>query len=228
MSSERPQNDRPRRGVMFVISSPSGAGKTTLCRRLISEVPGVQLSISATTRPPRPGERDGADYHFVSQEKFQDMIDRDEFLEWAKVFKNFYGTPRSEVESRLVSGIDVVFDVDWQGARALKTIRPGDVCSVFILPPSLSQLKQRLEGRPGADPRAVQSRLDGAGQDILRWGEYDFPIINDNLDTAFAELRSILMVERIRRTRASMGTMVDQLLKDVGLATKTQSGSATS
>ena len=228
MSSERPQIVRPRRGVMFVISSPSGAGKTTLCRRLITEVPGVQLSISATTRPARPGEANGVDYHFKSQDEFQDMIDRDEFLEWAKVFKNFYGTPRSEVETRLVSGIDVVFDVDWQGARALKTIRPGDVCSVFILPPSIAQLKQRLEGRPGSDPKSVQSRLDGAGQDILRWGEYDHSIVNDNLDTAFAELRAILMTERIRRTRASMGIMVDQLLKDVGLATKTQSGSATS
>ncbi|HEV7691147.1 MAG TPA: guanylate kinase [Hyphomonadaceae bacterium] len=228
MSSERPHIDRPRRGVMFVISSPSGAGKTTLCRRLITEVPGVQLSISATTRAARPGEANGVDYHFRSQEQFQDMIDRDEFLEWAKVFKNFYGTPRSEVEQRLVSGIDVVFDVDWQGARALKTQRPGDVCSVFILPPSIAQLKQRLEGRPGSDPKSVDSRLSGAGQDILRWGEYDHSIVNDNLDTAFTELRAILMTERIRRTRASMGIMVDQLLKDVGLATKTQSGSATS
>jgi guanylate kinase len=212
---------------MFVISSPSGAGKTTLCRRLISEVPGVQLSVSATTRPPRPGETDGVDYHFRSVEQFENMIDRDEFLEWAKVFKNFYGTPRTEVEARLVAGRDVVFDVDWQGARALKTIMPGDVVSVFILPPGLAQLKQRLEGRPGADPKAVQSRLDGAGQDILRWGEYDFAIVNDNLDAAFAELKAILYVERMKRTRASLGIMVDQLLKDARLATKTQSGSAT-
>ena len=143
------------------------------------------------------------------------------------MFKNFYGTPRSEVEARLVAGTDVVFDVDWQGARALKTIRPGDVCSVFILPPSLAQLKQRLEGRPGADEKSVQSRLDGAGQDILRWGEYDFAIVNDNLDAAFNELRSILMVERMKRARAPLGIMVDQLLKDARLATKTQSGSAT-
>ncbi len=228
MSNDRAQKVRPRRGIMFVISSPSGAGKTTLCRRLISEVPGVQLSISATTRPARPGERDGADYHFVTEEKFQDMTDRDEFLEWAQVFKSYYGTPRSEVEARLVAGTDVVFDVDWQGARALKTIRPGDVVSVFILPPSLAQLKQRLEGRPGATEKSVQSRLDGAGQDILRWGEYDYAIVNDNLDTAFAELRAILMTERTRRIRASLGIMVDQLLKDAHLAKKTQSGSAAS
>lgn len=228
MSSERRQNDRPRRGVMFVISSPSGAGKTTLCRRLIEEVAGVELSISATTRPARPGEADGVDYHFRTVEQFEKMIDRDEFFEWAKVFKNFYGTPRSEVEARLVAGMDVVFDVDWQGARALKTIRPGDVVSVFILPPSLTQLRQRLEGRPGADEKSVQSRLDGAGQDILRWGEYDYAIVNDNLDTAFAELRAILYTERNRRVRASLGIMVDQLLKDAHLAKKTQSGSAAS
>ena len=227
MSSDPAQRERPRRGVMFVISSPSGAGKTTLCRRLISEVPGVELSVSATTRSPRPGETDGVDYHFKSVAQFEDMIDQDDFLEWAKVFKNFYGTPRSEVEARLVAGMDVVFDVDWQGARALKTIRPGDVCSVFILPPGLAQLKSRLEGRPGADANSVQSRLDGAGQDILRWGEYDFAIVNDDLDAAFADLKAILYVERMKRQRASLGIMVDQLLKDARVATKTQSGSAT-
>jgi guanylate kinase len=225
MSSDRPH--RPRRGIMFVVSSPSGAGKTTLSRRLIKDVPNVELSVSATTRPIRPGETDGVDYHFCSEEEFQKKIERDEFFEWARVFKNFYGTPRSEVEARLVAGTDVVFDVDWQGARALKTIRAGDVVSVFILPPSLRQLKQRLEGRPGADTKAVQSRLDGAGQDILRWGEYDYAIINDDLDKAFDELKSILITERTRRARASLGIMVDQLLKDAGLAKKTQSGSAT-
>lgn len=227
MSSDPAQRERPRRGVMFVISSPSGAGKTTLCRRLIKEVPGVELSVSATTRAPRPGESDGVDYHFRSVDQFERMIDQDDFLEWAKVFKNFYGTPRSEVEARLVAGMDVVFDVDWQGARALKTIRPGDVCSVFILPPGLAQLKSRLEGRPGADANSVQSRLDGAGQDILRWGEYDFAIVNDDLDAAFADLKAILYVERMKRQRASLGIMVDQLLKDARVATKTQSGSAT-
>jgi guanylate kinase len=203
---------------MFVISSPSGAGKTTLCRRLITEVPGVQLSISATTRPARPNERDGVDYHFCTQEQFQDRIDRDDFLEHAKVFNHYYGTPRSEVEARLAAGTDVVFDVDWQGARALKTTRPGDVVSVFILPPTIGHLRQRLEGRPGADAKSVAGRLAGAGQDILRWGEYDYAIVNDNLDTAFSELRAILMAERTRRTRASLGRMVDQLLKDSGLA----------
>lgn len=201
---------------MFVISSPSGAGKTTLCRRLITEVPGVTLSISATTRPIRSGETDGVDYHFYDEEAFRDLIAREEFLEWAHVHGNYYGTPRAEVEARLVSGIDVVFDVDWQGARALKTMRPGDVVSVFILPPSIAQLRQRLEGRAGSTPESVKSRLAGAGQDILRWGVYDYALLNDNLDTAFSDLRAILMTERTRRSRAALGHLVDGLLSDAG------------
>lgn len=207
-------SDRPRRGLMFVISSPSGAGKTTLCRRIISEVPGVSLSVSATTRPIREGETDSIDYHFRTTEEFERMIDRDEFLEWAKVHRNYYGTPRSEVEAKLVSGVDVVFDVDWQGARALKTQRPGDVVSVFILPPSIPQLKARLEGRAGSDAQSVAARLSGAHDDILRWGEYDYALVNDNLDTAFLELRSILIAERARRARAALGKMVDRLLDE--------------
>jgi guanylate kinase len=219
MSSERPASDRPpfdrlRRGLMFVISSPSGAGKTTLCRRIISEVPGVSLSISATTRPMRPNESDGADYFFRTVEQFETMIDRDEFLEWAKVHRNYYGTPRAEVEARLVAGVDVVFDVDWQGARALKTQRPGDVVSVFILPPSIAQLRNRLENRPGSDAASVAARLAGAHDDILRWGEYDYAVVNDNLDSAFLELRSILFAERTRRARAALGRMVDRLLDE--------------
>ncbi len=219
MSNER-SGDRVRRGVMFVISSPSGAGKTTLCRRLITEVPGVQLSISAAQRAGAAGrgERDGLSFPLRRAVPGHDRPGRVPGVGQG-LSRISTATPRSEVETRLVSGIDVVFDVDWQGARrgTLKTIRPGDVCSVFILPPSIAQLKQGLEGaHPGSDQKSVQSRLAGAGQDILRWGEYDYAIINDNLDTAFAELRAILMTERIRRTRASMGIMVDQLLKDVG------------
>ena len=217
MSSERPggpAGDRPRRGIMFVISSPSGAGKTTLCRRIISEVPGVSLSVSATTRPIRQGETDGADYLFRTSAEFEEMIDRDAFLEWAKVHRNYYGTPRAEVEQRLVAGMDVVFDVDWQGARALKTQRPGDVVSVFILPPSIPQLRARLEGRPGSTAQSVAARLAGAHDDILRWGEYDYALVNDNLDTAFSELRAILIAERTRRVRAALGRMVDRLLAE--------------
>lgn len=207
-------SDRPRRGVMFVVSSPSGAGKTTLCRRLITEVPGVSLSVSSTTRPIRTGESDGVDYDFKTVDEFKAMIDRDDFIEWAKVFENYYGTPRKEVEAKLVQGVDVVFDVDWQGARKLKSKRPGDVVSVFILPPSIELLKDRLQNRPGTDPATLTRRLAGAGNDILRWGEYDYAIVNDNLDTAFAELRSILMTERTKRTRAALGELVDNLLTD--------------
>jgi guanylate kinase len=213
MSSERASTERPRRGLMFVISSPSGAGKTTLCHRLLAE-PGVELSISATTRAKRPNEVDGKDYHFRTVEQFKAMIEADAFIEWAQVFDHYYGTPTAHVEQRLQAGTDVIFDVDWQGARALKTIRAGDVVSVFILPPSIDKLKQRLEGRPGASEASVTDRLAGAGQDILRWGEYDYAIVNDNLDSAFAELRAILIAERIRRKRAKLGFMVDQLLKD--------------
>jgi guanylate kinase len=202
---------------MFVISSPSGAGKTTLCRRLIEEGSGVGLSVSVTTRSLRPGEVDGRDYHFRTREVFEEMIGRNEFLEWARVFDNYYGTPVREVEDRLAAGEDVVFDVDWQGARALKTIRPGDVASVFILPPSIPKLRARLEGRPGADARSVAARLAGAGQDILRWGEYDYAIVNDDLETAFLELKSILTTERARRARAALGGLVDTLLRDAGV-----------
>lgn len=210
-------SERPRRGLMFVISSPSGAGKTTLCRRLIEECPGVGLSVSATTRARRPGESDGRDYHFRTREAFEEMIARGDFLEWAQVFDHYYGTPAREVEERLSAGEDVVFDVDWQGARSLKIIRPGDVASVFILPPSIPQLRARLEGRPGADARSVASRLAGAGQDILRWGEYDYSIVNDDLETAFLELKAILTTERARRARAALGGFVDTLLRDAGV-----------
>lgn len=216
MSSERASTERPRRGLMFVISSPSGAGKTTLCHRLIAEMPGVELSISATTRSRRPNEIDGKDYHFRSVDQFKAMIGADAFIEWAQVFDHYYGTPTAHVEDRLKAGTDVVFDVDWQGARALKTIRAGDVVSVFILPPSIDKLRQRLQGRPGATEAGVEGRLAGAGHDILRWGEYDYAIVNDDLDNAFAELRAILIAERIRRKRAKLGFMVDQLLKDSG------------
>ena len=206
MSSDRPdstpqQRVRPRRGIMLVISSPSGAGKTTLCRRIITEVPGVELSISATTREPRPNERDGSDYHFRSVEQFQDMIERDEFLEWARVFKNFYGTPRSEVEARLVQGMDVVFDVDWQGARALKTIRPGDVVSIFILPPSLAELERRLRARNTDSDEVIAARMERAANEISHWDGYDYVLINDHVDGCFDEVRAILRAERLKRRR---------------------------
>ena len=203
-----------RRGVMFVVSSPSGAGKTTLCRRLLEEVDGVSMSVSATTREKRPGEEDGEHYHFIDHSKFEGMITQDGFLEWARVFENYYGTPRADVEDKLAKGIDVLFDVDWQGARALKQVLPGDVVSVFILPPSITELKRRLEGRPGATPETVSKRLAGAARDIKRWGEYDYVMINEELDAAYAELKAILLTERLSRRAPSLGARVDELIEE--------------
>jgi len=205
-------SNRQRRGIMFVLSSPSGAGKTTLSRRLIASVSGLELSVSATTRAMRPGEANGVDYHFMPRARFEEMIAQGGFLEWAEVFDHLYGTPLAEVEARLSEGIDVVFDVDWQGARALKGARPGDVVSVFILPPSIAELRARLEGRSGGDPGVVKRRLSGASEDIKRWGEYDFAIVNDDLERAFSELAGILISERVRRARGGLGAFVDDLL----------------
>jgi guanylate kinase len=201
---------------MFVVSSPSGAGKTTLSKRLISDVSGVELSVSATTRSMRPGEVDGVDYHFMSRSSFIRRRDEGGFIEWAEVFDHLYGTPLAEVEARLSAGADVVFDVDWQGARALKAARPGDVVSVFILPPSIRELKARLEGRSGGDPETVARRLAGAAEDLKRWGEYDFAIVNDDVQRAFQELSGILFSERVRRARGGLGDFVDELLHQTG------------
>lgn len=203
-----------RRGVMFVVSSPSGAGKTTLTRRLLDEDTSVEMSVSATTRPMRPGEEEGVHYYFKSHAEFESMIEAGEFLEWARVFENYYGSPRGVVEERLNRGRDVIFDVDWQGARSMKEVLPGDVVSVFILPPSIAELKTRLEGRPEATPESVSARLAGAAKDIKRWGEYDYVIVNDDLETAYKELCAILITERLRRRFAALGARVDQLLDD--------------
>ena len=203
-----------RRGVMFVISSPSGAGKTTLSRRLLKEVNGVVMSVSATTREIRPGEEDGVHYHFVKHADFEQKIEQDGFIEWAKVFEHYYGTPRADVEDKLAKGVDVLFDVDWQGARALKQVMPGDVVSVFILPPSIIELKRRLEGRPGATDENVAKRLAGAARDIQRWGEYDYVMINEDLDPAYEELKAILLTERLSRRAPSLGARVDALIEE--------------
>ncbi|MBI1338585.1 guanylate kinase [bacterium] len=206
-------SERRRRGLMIVVSSPSGAGKTTLCKRLLASEPGVMSSVSVTTRPMRPREAEGSDYLFRTEAEFRAMVDRSEFLEWAEVFGRLYGTPRAEVEARLASGVDIVFDLDWQGARSLKTAMPGDVVSVFILPPSIDQLKARLEGREGATPEGVLARLAGAANDIRRWAEYDHVIVNDDLDAAFDVLRSIVRTRRSVREKAGLGAFVDDLLK---------------
>lgn len=190
-----------RRGLMLVISSPSGAGKTTLARKLMGEFDDVVLSVSATTRAPRPNEKDGVDYHFRPEAAFRDMIGKHAFLEWAKVFDAYYGTPRADTVAHLEGGNDVLFDVDWQGADALHDQMPNDCVSVFVLPPSIEALESRLSARPGSTPEIVERRMRDAKAEILHWRRYDYCIINDELEVAYATLRRILMVEREKRLR---------------------------
>jgi guanylate kinase len=190
-----------RRGLMFVLSSPSGAGKTTLSRRLIADQGGkAVLSVSATTRSPRPTEKDRQDYQFVDEATFLTMVEEGAFLEWANVFGNKYGTPRGVVEGRLSSGIDVVFDVDWQGARALAQAAPNDVVRVFVLPPSIDELERRLRSR-GEDQTVINRRMDRARQEISHWSEYDYVLVNDDVERCFGALLTILDAERLRRNR---------------------------
>ena len=190
-----------RRGLMLVISSPSGAGKTTLARKLMGEFEDVALSVSVTTREARPGETDGQDYHFRSHDQFTRMIAERGFLEWAKVFDHYYGTPRADTEEKLANGKDVLFDVDWQGADALHDQVPNDCVSVFVLPPSIEALEQRLSARPGSTPEIVARRMADAKAEIRHWRRYDYCIINDDLEEAYGQLRRILMVERTKRLR---------------------------
>lgn len=190
-----------RRGLMLVMSSPSGAGKTTLSRMLLKEFNDVRLSVSATTRPPRPAEIDGVDYTFKSVDEFREMINQRAFLEWAQVFDNYYGTPRAGAIARLEAGQDILFDVDWQGADALHDQMPNDVVSVFILPPSLEALESRLAGREGSTSEIIARRMEEARREIMHWRRYDYAIINDSLDEAYQRLRRILLVERLKRLR---------------------------
>lgn len=200
-NSGHPKDTGRRRGLMLVLSSPSGAGKTTLSRKLLEEFNDVKLSVSATTRPPRPNEIDGKDYFFKSVDDFRGMIDRREFLEWAHVFDKYYGTPKADTVARLDAGEDVLFDVDWQGADALHDQMPNDVVSVFILPPSIEALKDRLMGREGSTPEMVSRRMEDAKREIMHWRRYDYVIVNDQLEVAYQRLKRILLVERLKRLR---------------------------
>ena len=186
---------------MFVIYSPSGAGKTTLARRLLALAPDLVLSISATTRKPRPGDVEGRDYFFVDETRFNEMRDRGALLEWAQVFDNFYGTPRAPVEAALVAGRDVLFDIDWQGAQQLEEKVPQDLVRVFILPPSARALEERLNSRAQDPPEAVARRMAQAAAEISHWAEYDYVIVNADLEASVAGLRAILVAERLKRER---------------------------
>ena len=201
---------------MLVLSSPSGAGKTTLARRLLEQEPEMELSISHTTRARRKGEEDGKDYYFVDRDNFTRMRDRGEFLEWAVVFDNFYGTPRGPVEQALKAGRDVLFDVDWQGAASLREKANDDVVTVFILPPSAADLEQRLNVRAQDPPETVRRRMLGASNEIQHWDEYDYVVVNYDIDQSVAALRSILAAERLRASRLTgLKAFVQNLLAEL-------------
>lgn len=204
-----------RRGLMLILSSPSGAGKTTLSRRLLKDDPEVMLSISVTTRPARPGEANGKDYVFVSDNEFQAMAERDELLEWATVFGHRYGTPKKPVEVALEKGTDVLFDIDWQGTQQLAQAAPNDIVRVFIIPPSIAELKRRLEERAQDSEAVVSKRMAEAESELSHWAEYDYVIINDNLDGALEQIRAILKVERLKRVhRPELTKFVQKLMAD--------------
>ncbi len=190
-----------RRGLLFVLSSPSGAGKSTISRKLLADDPGLNMSVSATTRPPRPGEVDGKDYHFVDLERFREMTAASQFLEWAHVFDHRYGTPRAPVETMLEAGQDVLFDIDWQGAQQLYQIAGGDVVRVFILPPSMTELERRLRGRRTDSDEVIERRMTRAHGEISHWDGYDYVLVNDDADACFAKVRTILHAERLKRSR---------------------------
>ena len=201
MSNEVDATEIQRRGLMLVLSSPSGAGKTTLSRQLLDNDKQIQLSVSATTRARRTGERDGVDYHFVDTATFNGMIERGEFLEHARVFDHFYGTPRAPVEAALMAGRDVLFDIDWQGTQQLKEKAGSDLVTVFILPPSTRDLERRLITRAQDSMEVVQKRMAKAADEMSHWAEYDYQIINRDIATSLMELKSILTAERLKRER---------------------------
>ena len=201
-----------RRGLMFVLSSPSGAGKTTLSRLLIERMPGLRMSVSATTRAKRPGEVEARDYLFVDKARFEEMVEGNELLEWATVFGNRYGTPRAPVEAALSAGQDVLFDIDWQGTQQLREKARQDVVSVFILPPSAAALEQRLHTRAQDSDEVIRARMSRASHEMSHWAEYDYIVINRSVDDAFAEVQSILKAERLKRERRTgLTTFVREL-----------------
>ena len=194
-------NMRRRRGLLIVLSSPSGAGKTTISRMLMDSDPLITMSVSATTRPMRPGETEGVDYHFVDVAEFERMVESGEFAEWAYVFDHRYGSPKEPIKDALKAGRDILFDIDWQGTQQLKTAFGGDLVSIFILPPSMEELERRLRGRNTDSEEVIRDRMRRAAGEIGHWGEYDYVLINDDLGPCLEQVQSIIDAERLRRNR---------------------------
>jgi guanylate kinase len=210
------QADITRRGIMLVLSSPSGAGKTTLTRNLLEQEENVALSVSVTTRPRRPSEIDGVHYHFKTKQQFEGMRDSGQLLESAEVHGNYYGTPREPVEKALSAGRDVLFDIDWQGTQQLYAKMRDDVVSVFVLPPSADELKMRLERRAEDSESIIAERLRNAAEEFRHWNEYDYILVNRDLDKSFTRLRSVLTAERLKRVKMSnLEKFVEKLLSDL-------------
>jgi guanylate kinase len=199
--SANPADRFKRRGILFIVSSPSGAGKSTISRMLLEAEPGLEMSVSATTRPPRPGEADGKDYHFVSLERFREQVAANDFLEWAHVFGNRYGTPRGPVEKALSEGRDVLFDIDWQGAQQLYQQAGGDVVRVFIFPPSMEELERRLRARRTDSDEVIENRMARAAGEVSHWDGYDYVLVNEDVEQCYQNVRTILGAERLKRSR---------------------------
>lgn len=210
-----PHRATARRGLMLVLSSPSGAGKSTIARNLLENDKKFSLSVSVTTRPRRPSEIDGVHYHFVSVKEFMRLRDSDALAEWAEVHGNYYGTPREAVEKALGDGHDMLFDIDWQGAAQLREKMRGDLVEVFVLPPSMKELHARLKRRAEDSPEIIARRLKNASEEISKWRDYDYVIINDDLDVSYNAVRSIVAAERLRRDRnLSLYDFVEGLLDE--------------
>jgi guanylate kinase len=195
------QPTRQRRGLLIVLSSPSGAGKSTISRMLLDADHDVTMSVSATTRPKRPGEVDDVDYHFVDDAKFDELVRAGEFAEWAYVFDHRYGSPKEPIKEALKIGHDILFDIDWQGTQQLRGAFSTDLVRIFILPPSMAELERRLRARGTDTEDVIESRMRRAASEIGHWGEYDYVLINEDMDTCLAEVRSIIDAERLRRDR---------------------------